>query len=81
MAANHGGFMIGARLAHRIIFAELGLAQPFEDDSLALIGKSLDIVLAHLAGPEERPPAPCYPRGGRRLISNPVFVCSNPAAP
>src|SRR5690348_12119466 len=38
--------------SHRIIFAEFGLRLPSEDQSLALIGKSLELVLAGLAGPE-----------------------------
>jgi len=36
--------------AHRVVFAEFGLARPSEDESLALIGISLDLVLSRLAG-------------------------------
>lgn len=38
--------------SHRIIFAAFGLPLPSEERSLALIGKSLEIVLAELAGPD-----------------------------
>src|SRR5438270_12881737 len=37
--------------SHRIVFGEFGLALPSEDDSLSLIGMSLELVLAQLAGP------------------------------
>jgi phosphoglycolate phosphatase len=36
--------------AHRIVFAEFGLACPGQEQSLALIGMSLELVLAQLAG-------------------------------
>jgi len=36
--------------AHRIIFAEFGLVCPSQEQSLALIGMSLELVLAQLAG-------------------------------
>jgi phosphoglycolate phosphatase len=38
--------------SHRIIFPEFGFALPSEDESLALIGMSLELVLLQLAGPE-----------------------------
>jgi phosphoglycolate phosphatase len=38
--------------SHRIIFRQFGLTPPREDESLALIGKSLELVLLQLAGPE-----------------------------
>ncbi len=38
--------------SHRIIFGEFGLACPSEDESLSLIGMSLELVLAKLAGPD-----------------------------
>lgn len=38
--------------SHRIIFGKFGLTPPREDDSLALIGKSLELVLLQLAGPD-----------------------------
>jgi phosphoglycolate phosphatase len=38
--------------AHRIVFDEFGLALPSEDESLALIGMSLELVLSRLAGPD-----------------------------
>jgi phosphoglycolate phosphatase len=37
--------------SHRLIFGEFGFAPPSEDDSLSLIGKSLELVLLQLAGP------------------------------
>lgn len=38
--------------SHRIVFGKFGLTPPAEEDSLALIGMSLEIVLARLAGPD-----------------------------
>jgi phosphoglycolate phosphatase len=38
--------------AHRRVFSEFGLPVPTPEASLALIGRSLDLVLAELAGPE-----------------------------
>jgi phosphoglycolate phosphatase len=38
--------------SHRIIFGEFGLACPSEEQSLSLIGRSLELVLAQLAGPD-----------------------------
>lgn len=37
---------------HRVIFGEFGFSPPREDDSLALIGISLELVLLQLAGPD-----------------------------
>jgi phosphoglycolate phosphatase len=37
--------------SHRVVFTELGLPVPSPSDSLALIGRSLELVLAQLAGP------------------------------
>jgi phosphoglycolate phosphatase len=37
--------------SHRIIFDDFGLVCPTEEQSLALIGRSLELVLAQLAGP------------------------------
>jgi phosphoglycolate phosphatase len=37
--------------SHRIVFAEFGLPLPLPADSLALVGKTLDLILAQLAGP------------------------------
>lgn len=36
--------------AHRVVFDEFGLTRPSEDESLSLIGISLDLVLSRLAG-------------------------------
>ena len=36
--------------AHRVVFNEFGLARPSEDESLSLIGISLELVLSRLAG-------------------------------
>jgi phosphoglycolate phosphatase len=38
--------------SHRVIFGEFGLSPPREDESLALIGISLELVLLQLAGPD-----------------------------
>jgi phosphoglycolate phosphatase len=38
--------------SHRIIFGEFGFACPSEQQSLSLIGRSLELVLAQLAGPD-----------------------------
>jgi phosphoglycolate phosphatase len=37
--------------SHRIVFAEFQLPAPLPAHSLALVGKSLDVILAELAGP------------------------------
>ena len=37
--------------SHRVIFTEFGFSLPCEDDSLSLIGMSLEVVLLQLAGP------------------------------
>jgi phosphoglycolate phosphatase len=37
--------------SHRTVFAEFGLPLPSPVESLALVGKSLDVILAQLAGP------------------------------
>ena len=37
--------------SHRIVFAEFQLPVPSPADSLALVGKSLDVILTELAGP------------------------------
>src|SRR5688500_14746553 len=38
--------------SHRIVFGEFALACPSKEQSLALIGMSLELVLAQLAGPD-----------------------------
>jgi phosphoglycolate phosphatase len=38
--------------SNRIVFGEFGLARPSEDESFALVGMSLELVLARLAGPD-----------------------------
>jgi phosphoglycolate phosphatase len=38
--------------SHRVVFGEFGFAPPREDESLALIGISLELVLLQLAGPD-----------------------------
>jgi phosphoglycolate phosphatase len=38
--------------SHRIIFGEFGFACPTKEQSLSLIGRSLELVLAQLAGPD-----------------------------
>jgi phosphoglycolate phosphatase len=38
--------------SHRIIFGEFGFSLPSEEDSLSLIGMSLELVLLQLAGPD-----------------------------
>lgn len=37
--------------SHRIVFSEFRLPAPLPSDSLALVGKSLDVILTQLAGP------------------------------
>ena len=37
--------------SHRIVFSEFRLSAPAPADSLALVGKSLDVILTQLAGP------------------------------
>jgi phosphoglycolate phosphatase len=38
--------------SHRIVFSEFGLPLPLPTHSLALVGKTLDVILAQLAGPK-----------------------------
>jgi hypothetical protein len=38
--------------SHRVVFSQFGLAVPSEDESLSLIGMSLELVLLQLAGPD-----------------------------
>jgi phosphoglycolate phosphatase len=38
--------------SHRVIFGEFGFSLPSEDESLSLIGMSLELVLSQLAGPD-----------------------------
>jgi phosphoglycolate phosphatase len=38
--------------SHRVIFGEFGFSVPSEDESLSLIGMSLELVLLQLAGPD-----------------------------
>lgn len=38
--------------AHRVVFKEFGFNRPSDDESLSLIGMSLDLVLRQLAGPD-----------------------------
>jgi phosphoglycolate phosphatase len=38
--------------SHRVVFGEFGFALPSEDQSLSLIGLSLELVLLQLAGPD-----------------------------
>jgi phosphoglycolate phosphatase len=38
--------------SHRLVFGEFGFAVPSEDQSLSLIGMSLELVLLQLAGPD-----------------------------
>lgn len=37
--------------SHRIVFSEFGMSAPLPAHSLALVGKSLDVILAELVGP------------------------------
>src|SRR5215831_6390797 len=37
--------------SHRIVFSEFRLPLPLPADSLALVGKTLNVILAQLAGP------------------------------
>jgi phosphoglycolate phosphatase len=61
---------------HRVVFAEFRLPLPSPQDSLGLIGKSLELVLAQLAGP--RAPIPDMVRAYGRLLpqlrTDPAFV-------
>jgi phosphoglycolate phosphatase len=62
--------------SHRLVFTEFGLPVPSTKDSLALIGRSLELVLAELAGPGA-PVAEmveAYGRALRRLRADPVFA-------
>ena len=62
--------------SHRIVFSEFRLPAPLPAHSLALVGKSLDVILAELAGPA----APilemvkAYDRLLPRLRADPAFA-------
>lgn len=62
--------------SHRIVFGEFGLTPPTEDESLALIGMSLEIVLARLAGADApvQDMAEAYRRLLPALRSDPAFA-------
>ena len=51
---------------HRVVFTEFGLPPPLPQDSLALIGRSLELVLAQLAG--SRAPIEDMVRAYRRVL-------------
>lgn len=61
---------------HRAVFTEFGLLVPLPQDSLALIGRSLELVLAHLAGPGAPIPdmVKAYGRVQSRLRTEPSFA-------
>jgi phosphoglycolate phosphatase len=61
---------------HRAVFTEYRMPLPSPEDSLALIGKSLDLVLKHLAGPRA-PIADMVKAYGRvlpQLRADPAFA-------
>jgi phosphoglycolate phosphatase len=61
---------------HRAVFAEFRLTPPSPEDSLPLIGRSLELVLAQLAGPDAPIPemAKAYGRVLRQLRADPAFA-------
>ncbi|KIU51635.1 MULTISPECIES: HAD-IA family hydrolase [Bradyrhizobium] len=61
---------------HRLVFTEFGLALPSPQDSLALIGKSLELVLTQLAGPQApiRDMVQAYSRVLPQLRAEPAFA-------
>jgi len=61
---------------HRSVFTEFGLALPSPQDSLALIGRSLELVLAQLAGPQApiQDMVRAYGRVLSQLRADPAFV-------
>jgi phosphoglycolate phosphatase len=61
---------------HRAVFTEFGLPLPLPRDSLALIGRSLELVLAQLAGPEAPIPdmVKAYGRVLPQLRADPAFT-------
>lgn len=52
--------------SHRVIFGEYGFSPPREDESLSLIGMSLELVLLQLAGPDA--PVAKMAAGYQRLL-------------
>lgn len=62
--------------SHRLIFAEFGLALPSTQQSLELIGRSLELVLAQLAGPQApiQDMVTAYRRVLPQLRAEPAFV-------
>jgi phosphoglycolate phosphatase len=62
--------------SHRLVFTEYGLPVPAPEDSLSLIGKSLELVLAQLAGPQApiQDMVKAYGRALPRLRADPAFV-------
>lgn len=61
---------------HRAVFTEFRLPPPSPEDSLSLIGRSLELVLAQLAGPEAPIPdmVKAYGRVLPRLRADPAFA-------
>jgi len=61
---------------HHAVFTEFRLTPPSPEDSLSLIGKSLELVLAQLAGPEAPIPemVKAYGRVLARLRADPALV-------
>ncbi|HTO62987.1 MAG TPA: HAD-IA family hydrolase [Bradyrhizobium sp.] len=61
---------------HRAVFTEFNLPPPSPEDSLSLIGRSLELVLEQLAGPEAPIPdmVKAYGRALPQLRSDPAFA-------
>jgi phosphoglycolate phosphatase len=62
--------------SHRIVFSQFRLPPPSPNESLALVGKTLDIILEHLAGPAApiRDMVKAYDLLLPKLRADPVFA-------
>ncbi len=80
IAFDFDGTLVDSRTlileSHRAIFAEFRLPLPSPEESLSLIGRSLELVLAQLAGPEAPIPdmVKAYGRMLPQLRADPAFA-------
>ncbi|WP_315765159.1 MULTISPECIES: HAD-IA family hydrolase [unclassified Bradyrhizobium] len=80
IAFDFDGTLVDSRAlileCHRSVFTEFNLALPSPQDSLALIGRSLELVLAQLAGPRApiQEMVRAYGRVLSQLRAEPAFV-------
>src|SRR5438552_3070687 len=80
MVFDFDGTLVDSRAlileCHRAVFTEFRMTPPPPEHSLSLIGRSLELVLAQLAGPEAPIPdmVKAYGRVLPRLRADPAFA-------